>query len=371
MVNLIKNIDVEQLAVNGHIPRTDAVYIIADLDNKDFMEISAENIKKDREMLIKDYFSQLISINKSVDKKKQIQSNNKYTMFIKKIEILTEEQLKDYYNVLECPDLEQKKYINWLLQNKSKLSKFAGRLIKIFFPATTEEYRSEGRKYFKSRIFSDMQHTEHINGVEMGAPITINANYKKPFLLSNPTKSKFPVMHTAEDCYKIKCLLDVFKNLLNTGHDKVYLVDNKFIPIRYGHILQKQITSAVFFSFKFGERGEVLITGWQSIPVFYVDFDSKNIMYYYLNINNLFFDGNLYSILVNGSTQKNIGKEAKMLTGKLYNWFILGQSPDYMSLKYISKWLCQIIKNNLEKDYDLCIKSLYFLKELKEKDIEM
>jgi len=250
MLNLIRNINIEQFAADGHIPKKEAVYIIANLSSGNIMDVPAEEL--DKNMIVKDYFSQIISTNKSVDKKKQILSNNKYTIFIKKIETLTEERLKDYYDALECPELEQKIYINWLLQNKSKLSKFAGRLIKIFFPATTEEYRADGRKYFKSRIFSDMQHTEHINGVEMGAPITINANYKKPFLLSNPTKSKFPAIHNAEDCYKIKCLLDVFKNFLNTGHDKVYLVDNKFIPIKYGHILQKQITSAVFFSFKIG-----------------------------------------------------------------------------------------------------------------------
>lgn len=363
MLHLIENMNVEELAMNGHIPKKDAMYIIVNLDGS-FCSICAEDL--DKEMIIKDYFSRIININKSVDRKKQILSNNKYTIFSNKLENITQEILVDYYNALECAKQEQKKYINWFLQNRDKLLKFSKKQIKVFFPATLEDYKTEGRKYFKSRIFADSKNAEIYNGMETGAPITINTNHKKPFLLSNPTKSRFPVVYTKEDCYRIKCLLDIFGNYLRTGYDKVYLENGAFTPVKYGCILSQQSFGAVFISFNFNDRGEVIITDWQSIPYFCAVFNNKNIVYYFRKIDSLFFDGNLYNILANGISQKaENAQAAKMLIDRLREWFILGKSPDEYSIEYISKWLRQIIKNNLDhNDYDLCISCLYFLKEL-------
>lgn len=178
-----------------------------------------------------DYYSVLIDMNKPVDPKKQIHSNNYYTLFIKKDvfpgvgesdKVLGKgefvELVKNYFEILKDP---KKKYSdNNTLELYNSLDPFTdpdvdayrdciiNRLdsiteiikkeefknyIKIFFDKDKESYISESKKYFVPKIFNNNNFNVKIGNLIYGlSNNNMGLNSKKPYLELKGTRYKVP-----------------------------------------------------------------------------------------------------------------------------------------------------------------------------------
>lgn len=269
MLDIANSIKSDIIAPKEHVPNQYAAYILVDLNQGTCVEMNAQEFCENSDLKLKDYYSCVISTNKCIGGIRQIHSNNKYTMFVKDIKKINRDILLKYYQALGCDTLEYDKYIEWILQNKDTLSKHQN-MIKIFFHASIDEYVDCGKEYFYNNIFANKTYTYvNENGEKMGLPLTINSNNKKPFLISAPTKTKCPCLFTKEDCYKIKCLLDVFRSLLSKGYNKAYFYDDTYIALKKHEISKKDIPPSIFIQFDFGKNGMIDILDWETIPCFY------------------------------------------------------------------------------------------------------
>ena len=365
MLNNI-NEDIEEMAVQEHMPDKKAVYVLVN-ETGSFDAVSGEKFAEEEENRKKDYYSTLININKSVDKYKKIQSSNEYTLFTKVLPELTDKMIENYYKTLKCSEEEAAKYIKWICANREQLvTMYPGKYIKIFFPASMEKYKEKGKEYLYNSIFNDVRNvvvTE--NGETLGLPITININYKKPFLMNRTRKLPYPYVTTKEECYSIKCLLDVFKSAIQKGFDKAYLSnDTKQITfVKYGQLLNKDINGELF-QFELNNRGTVVIKNMATVCFSSKFLHNDNVKYYY-SINELFFDGELYKMLVQPEERRAIKdlKEKKMILDILRMWFLEG-NPPIATRHTLIKGLIQIVKNNLGKDYDKDIQRILFIKKI-------
>ena len=86
---------IENIALKLHIP-SNATYVVVDKDFN-FKIISKERFSFNSKYVAMDFYSQIISMNKPVDKKKLITSNNYLTFFCKNFEKLTFEIIDNYY----------------------------------------------------------------------------------------------------------------------------------------------------------------------------------------------------------------------------------------------------------------------------------
>lgn len=362
MLDLARRINAVGIAAKIHIPDRKAVYILADLEKLGFVEIKAEDFTE--ELRVKDYYSCVININKCVDKKKQIHSNNKYSLFVKDPLKLTEEIINNYYKALDCNQEESKKYINWFFKNQTKLAEYK-KMVKIFFDADITDFIKVGKEYFYKNVFADVRNTDFVDEEEVGAPLTLNTNAKKPFEIMNPTKGKYAVMYTREECYNIKCMLDVFKSLILQGYDKAYFYKGTYVPVKFGHILQENIPPSTFVRFGFSSRGTINILDWEVIGAYVIHKWAKKMFYYYKSLDSLFFDGDLYSIITDNtsSVMKN-AREKHLIATLLQRWFMKGIYPNVNSVSQIERQLVNISKNEFSEDYDKTITRAHFIKEI-------
>lgn len=365
MLDLARRINTEEIAVREHVPDKKAIYIlVTDLEKQGFIEIKAEDFAKDEKLRMKDYYSGVININKCVDKKKKIHSNNKYTLFIKEPSKVTDDIIRNYYKALDCDLEESQRYISWFLKNRGKLEEYK-KPIKVFFEASLEQIIELGKEYFYKNVFADVRNTDFANGDEIGAPLTLNTNEKKPFQIKNPTKGKYSAMYRKEDCFRIKCMLDLFKSLILQGYDKAYFYKNTYVPVKYGQILQEDIPHSIFVRFAFSSRGTVNILDLEAIGPFFTHNWNKKIFYYYKNMDTLFFNGDLYSIITdNISSDMKNAREKHLIANSLQRWFIKGIYPNVNSVSQIEKQLVNISKNEFSEDYDKTITRAYFIKEI-------
>ena len=364
MLDLARRINAEEIAVREHIPDRKAIYVLVTDLEKGFIEIKAEDFAKDKELRVKDYYSCVININKCVDKKKKIHSNNKYTLFIKEPSKVTEDIIRNYYEALDCDLEESQRYISWFFKNQGKLEKYK-KPIKVFFEASVEQIIELGKEYFYKNVFADVRNTDFANGDEIGAPLTLNTNEKKPFQIKNPTKGKYSAMYAKEDCFRIKCVLDLFKSLILQGYDKAYFYKDTYVPVKFGQILQEDIPPSTFVRFGFNSRGTINILDWEVIGAYVVHKWAKKMFYYYKSIDSIFLNEDLYSIITDNisSGMKN-AREKHLIANMLQRWFIKGIYPNVNTVSQIERQLVNISKNEFSEDYEKTITRTYFIKEI-------
>jgi len=202
-----------------------------------------------------DYNSILISMNKPIDKKKQIHSNNYFTFFVKKDVIrdkkLTPEIIKGYYDVLLNPELKYKSdkkslklykdyeetagkvdksaieiYKNYILENIFKNEDWVkGKgYLKIFFDASISDYERESKRYIIPNIFNSNFFNEEINGESVGLHgNNMGMNDKKPFLRHMNRKNIAPELISIENALKYKDLFQYLYGLASSGIKDVYI----------------------------------------------------------------------------------------------------------------------------------------------------
>lgn len=203
-----------------------------------------------------DYLSRLIDMNKPVDSKKVIHSNNYLSFYVKKDNIdngkLKEDIIDAYYDVLKNPTIKYKKeklemykqiesrygnadekkvelHRNWIKENIFSILdreniKKDGNYLKIFFETDIEEYIKESEKYLLPNIYNNTDYNIEINNSIYGLPNdNMNLNAKKPFLKNRSRKNPIPYLIDTDEVLIQKRFFDYLENKLAQGKYNIYL----------------------------------------------------------------------------------------------------------------------------------------------------
>lgn len=179
-----------------------------------------------------DYYSKLLEMNKPIDPKKIIHTNNYLAIAVKKEKILSKELSKDiiknYYHFLKNPICKYEKkpkskelYIKvekelgkvdidllerieeYLLSNDNLFDEIdlsKKNYVKIFFVFPDKEktltyYKKESKRYILPNLYNSNDYNFDDNGITLGLPNNnMGMNAKKPFLESKTRKIKVPYL---------------------------------------------------------------------------------------------------------------------------------------------------------------------------------
>ena len=261
----------EGIILDEYIP-ADGSYIIVKKDGSvKCVEIKMDKKTRTLEKLDKsdedfsniriyDYHSKLVSMNKPVDPKKVIHSNNYFSFAVKKDSIvsgkLIENIIDGYYRILADPlenkykkskeasriykDFEQKNGtvdLELLEKNKTWIKEHIFKIdeaveidmtkkdyLKIFFEANETDYVREDNRYILPHIYNSNDYNVEINGKIFGIP---NDNYgmnaKKPFLSIKTRKNPAGYLLNGEKVLLQKQFFDYLMNLASAGKYNVYI----------------------------------------------------------------------------------------------------------------------------------------------------
>lgn len=263
----------ETLILDQYVPKDGSYYLITRKADHTFeldepLEISYDKKKKEiigamdeRYEFIKflDYNSKLLEMNKPIDPKKQIHSNNYLTFFVKKDALkdgkVTKEIIEGYYKILEDPTLKYKKgnarkifdktveligeldreflleIKEWVLNFDFSQLVYADKkdYLKIFFiledkNATKQLYEKEGKRYLLPNIFNSNDFNVEVDGEIWGLPNdNLNMNGKKPFLGHLSRNEKVPCLISQEDALLRSQFFDYLMGLASIGKCNVYV----------------------------------------------------------------------------------------------------------------------------------------------------
>ena len=256
----------ENLILDSYIP-ADGTYIFVDAQGKMKEPIEIELNKKTREIVSSnselsevcfyDYHSQLVSMNKPVDTKKIIHSNNYYSFFVKKESVvtkkLTETIIDGYYEMLKNP-LEQKYKkskeasklyevfeesagsvpLDELEKNKEWIKSHIFNLenvdfnkknyLKIFFETEHDNIIREERRYLLPNIYNNNDYNVEIEGTIHGLPDNnMGMNAKKPYLETKTRKIAVPYLLDSADVMLQREFFNYLMNMACAGKCDVYI----------------------------------------------------------------------------------------------------------------------------------------------------
>lgn len=270
----IKNLD--NKIMDTYIPADGTYVIIKQNNNGELKEFSKVDIKLDKktrdidrtieniELLIKlDYNSKLIDMNKPIDGKKIIHSNNYLSFFVKKDSLalddegkrkLTNEIIENYYNILENPmikyekktkskeiyeELEKRlgkvdieklsKIRSWVSENIYDLDVDLSKkdYLKIFFLYDEKDFEVENERYLLPNIFNSNEFNVKISNNIWGVPNNnMGLNSKKPYLENKTRKIRVPILMNREEILLQKKIFDYLYNLACMGFNNIYVDDS-------------------------------------------------------------------------------------------------------------------------------------------------
>lgn len=270
----------EALILDWYVPKNGRYILIqnSDYSIKDIVDIKNDR-KKDiiegkeneyfRDICYMDYYSSLLDMNKPIDPKKTIHSNNYLSFFFKK-EKLIEEKISDeiidkYYEILANPLLKYKDTKNkkiykeieeelgevniaqleknkkWIVENLNKLDIGEDNkdYCKIFFvdediEKTKKDYNREGTRYIIPNIYNKNDFNIELEEKIYGLPNdNMGMNSKKPYL-DNKTRlnSKLPYMLNKEEVLLQKKFFDYLMCQVSYGNYNIYfnVEEKEIIP---------------------------------------------------------------------------------------------------------------------------------------------
>lgn len=281
--------DDNNLILDEYIP-ADGSYIIVDAEGKikNYQDIKLDKKKRGtseavvkgsyfKEICFYDYHSKLISMNKPVDSKKVIHSNNYLSFAVKKESItskLTETIIDNYYDTLKNP-LEKKykkskeaskiyqkfeeeyapvnieileKCRSWIKQHIFSIDKLINidlkkkDYLKIFFEifeADEEENRKnkelfiqEDNRYIFPSIYNSNDYNVEVNGKIQGIPDNnMGMNAKKPFLAIKTRKTPAAYLVDINKAILQKQFFEYLMNFAANGKNNIY-IDTKNYRIK-------------------------------------------------------------------------------------------------------------------------------------------
>lgn len=322
----------DKLILDSYVP-ADGTYIIVSTTEDSFFIKDVIEIKLDKktrtldkssnyyEDICKyDYNSKLVSMNKPIDGKKVIHSNNYLSFIVKKDSLfdkevkgkivskkLTEEIIDRYYDVLKDPYLKYPKdkkssyeayksieneigTVNtelvdkircWIKENIFIIAEnYKGKdYLKIFFEASDKDYEREGKRYFVPNIYNSNDYSKKIKDITIGLPDNnMGMNSKKPYLENKTRPEKVPYLIDNDEVMLQKKFFDYLLNQAALGKYNIYLGD-KIIPKNSKEIIEKEF-SGVFLRINKGMELEIqgydVITNYN--PILSKKFNYINIL---------------------------------------------------------------------------------------------
>ncbi|MDC7956370.1 hypothetical protein PKF05_11090, partial [Fusobacterium simiae] len=267
----------EELVVNKHIPK-DGTYILVNIKSGKIIEkLNIFYDKKTKDIEGKynqyydyirsfDYYSNLVDMNKPMDSKKTIHSNQIYSFFIKKDSIrenkLTKSIIEGYkknllnpeekYNSKEAKELYKniaeklpkigKEIVDdiflWVEDNVNKglLEDNKKDYLKIFFveddlDKSLELFKNEHKRYLIPNIFNSNDYNKKVGETIYGlSNNNMGLNAKKMFLENKTRKIGTPYLVDTEEILLQYAFYNYLLPEVKQGNYFIYFLDDKIIP---------------------------------------------------------------------------------------------------------------------------------------------
>ncbi len=254
----------ESLILDTYVP-AEGSYVLVDRDGaiKEIKELPKQKEPpEDFESFIeKDYLSALIDMNKPIDKKKVIHSNNYYAFWVKKDSIkpdkngkvkLTQEIIDDYYGLLKAPENKYRKkglelyevveaeigkpdlamierHKDWIKNNifsivQDNHLKDDKSYLKIYFDADREAYQRENRRYVIPNVYNTTDYNVPVGDKIFGLPNdNMGLNAKKPYLDNKTRKNTLPYLISSKELALQNKFFYYLYNQACLGKNNIYL----------------------------------------------------------------------------------------------------------------------------------------------------
>ena len=270
----------EELVVSKHIPK-DGTYILVNIElGKIIEKLNIAYDKKSKKIdgelnqyysYIRafDYYSNLVDMNKPMDSKKTIHSNQIYSFFIKKDSIrenkLTKSIIEGYkknllnpeekYNSKEAkelyknianklPEIEKdtvEKIFSWIETNVNGdlLEDNKKDYLKIFFvendlDTSLELFKNEHKRYLIPNIFNSNDYNKKIEETIYGlSNNNMGLNAKKTFLENKTRKISTPYLVDTEEILLQYAFYNYLLPEVKQGNYFIYFTENEIIPKTY------------------------------------------------------------------------------------------------------------------------------------------
>ena len=270
----------EELVVSKHIPK-DGTYILVNIElGKIIEKLNIAYDKKSKKIdgelnqyysYIRafDYYSNLVDMNKPMDSKKTIHSNQIYSFFIKKDSIrenkLTKSIIEGYkknllnpeekYNSKEAkelyknianklPEIEKdtvEKIFSWIETNVNEdlLEDNKKDYLKIFFvesdlELSLELFKNEHKRYLIPNIFNSNDYNKKIEETIYGlSNNNMGLNAKKTFLENKTRKISTPYLVDTEEILLQYAFYNYLLPEVKQGNYFIYFTENEIIPKTY------------------------------------------------------------------------------------------------------------------------------------------
>lgn len=239
-----------------------------------------------RDRMEMDYRSQLHSVNKAVDSKKLILSNN-YLSFIVKgqnISRLTETSIDNYYNSFLNPkpaktkaetalreltkyncgeiDIDKLEFAkNWIKENIDSFAEDKG-YVCIYFKYPRRLYINEELRYLIEHAFLNNAETvfDENNNILGVQPNNVTLNAKKPFLKNTSRKVEIPHLSTLKETIKIIRIFDLLKCFALAKRNCIYIDTNtkELLALKISNFPDKDM-HGYFMYVDISNRGEVIV----------------------------------------------------------------------------------------------------------------
>ncbi|MCD3217205.1 type I-B CRISPR-associated protein Cas8b/Csh1 [Clostridium botulinum C] len=419
-----KEDEIDKFIAKNYIP-TDGIYIVVEETKDGFNKIEEMQIKQNKKtkqleditefinfdfICIADYLSKLIDMNKPIDSKKVIHSNNYLSFFVKLDSIsggkLTNEIIHNYYEVLRNPQDKYKKDKKKLTMyedaekefgkvNEERLNKIEEWIInniynlvpkdskektylKIFFKYDLSEYEKESKKYLIPNIYNSTDFNISINDTLYGLPNNnMGLNSKKPYLENKTRKTTVPFLISLKEVLIQKKLFDFLMNMATTGRVNIYLNEKEIIALSNKESLKNNFQGA-YIRIKKGKELEILdfdiIENYKVklkqpmkvkniLQINYEKLSRKSPDYYHeitlveslkIFINEILFskflDSNYFTeakdLSINNS---NLKMNLLLSRNILFNWFFKGNQQGVWEV--LSKTSLSLIKGSINNGY--------------------
>lgn len=409
----------DKLILDNYIP-ADGTYIIVAPMGDYFQIVDTLNIKLDKKtktidrssnyfdsICMYDYNSKLVDMNKPIDGKKIIHSNNYLSFFAKKESFingkLTDEVIDGYYAILADPYLKYPKSkskshevymaleeeigtVNiellekircWIKENVYEIGKqHTGKdYLKIFFQYDEQDYIREGKRYFIPNIYNSNDYNVKVIDGILGLPNdNMGMNAKKPYLENKTRKITSPYLINSEEVMLQKKFFDYLLNEVTLGKVNVYINDEGIKVYPNGQLPDKDF-EGLYLRLKKGK--EVEIRGYDVITMYKPNlarsFSFNNVLKDTLDeksgelygkykkrsdiqgiIDNVFFSkylvNNYFTDPGDISITNNVLKN-NLLLGRegIFNWLYKGNSNGIDKL--LDKLSLNILKGTIESGY--------------------
>lgn len=291
----------EEYITDSYIP-ADGEYIIVDTFENNFNILDRFDIKIDKKtrkvddsnqyfdfVRKSDYMSKLLDMNKPIDPKKIIHSNNYLTFFIKKENVnngkLKDEIIDKYYEILKNPLIKytkpkarklyeevETKYgksnaelidniKNWIKNNIYNMVEKDNKektYLKIFFKYDLDTFKKESEKYILINLYNNNDYNTTINKKIYGlSNDNMGLNAKKPYLENKTRKSKLPYLLSKEEVLIQKQFFDYLMNQASAGKTNIYIDEEKIEALSNDKMLEYDF-KGYYLRIKKGKEVEIV-----------------------------------------------------------------------------------------------------------------